>query len=161
MCQLKHVHELGASSKTEELAEELRWKLRYIKNRVVFLKNKVIPRNLEINTLNYQGDVEVFELNEGDKVQIRSKKEIQDLLAGNKVYKRCPFNYEMFDHCGNQYTVLKIVHYFYDEVKQKLCKCKDLVVLDGVVCSGKKNLYLTRCDLNCFFFWHKDFLNKL
>ena len=65
---------------------------------------------------------------------------------------------EMFFHCSKKYRVLKPVEYFYDEVAKRMLKTNNLFILDGVSCTGKKRLYFESCDLNCYFFWHKDLL---
>ena len=67
----------------------------------------------------------------------------------------------MFTHCGKEYNVLKEANYFYDEVKQKLFKCKEIVILDDTICSGKQKVYKEKCDLRCYFFKHKDWLEKV
>ena len=86
---------------------------------------------------------------------------IQKLLNNKRMYKGCPFMHEMYGFCGRQLEVLRRVDYFYEEVSHKLCKGKDLVILKGGHCNGKKRLYFGNCDLNCYFFWHKDFLVKI
>ena len=48
-----------------------------------------------------------------------------------------------------------------DEAKQKMCKCKDIVLLEDVLCSGRQKLYFEDCDRCCFYFWHKDWLVSL
>lgn len=94
----------------------------------------------------------------GDLVTVRSKKEIRGILDCHEKYDGCLFIDEMYEHCDKTYKVLKNVDYFFDEAKQKFCGCKDLVILDGVVCSGRQRLYKETCDRSCFFFWHTAWL---
>ena len=100
-------------------------------------------------------------MNPGDTVKVLSREKIIRLLDYRGIYKGCPFIEEMYDHCNKEYKVLKEANYFYDEIKQKLCKCKDIVVLEGTICSGKQKLYKETCDLRCYFFWHKDWIEKV
>jgi hypothetical protein len=101
------------------------------------------------------------EISTGDMVRVLPTDVIQNMLDYRGIYKGCPFLEEQFAHCGRPYEVLKEVHYFYDERKNKLCKCNDIVVLEGTFCNGKQKLYSESCDLNCYFFWHKDWLEKV
>jgi hypothetical protein len=94
----------------------------------------------------------------GGLVKVRSAEDIRSMLDDRNKYKGCLFIDEMFEHYGGTYTVLKKVDMFFDEVKQKMCRCKDTVILQGVLCSGRQRIYSRKCDRNCFFFWHTDWL---
>ncbi len=67
---------------------------------------------------------------------------------------------EMYPLCGKSFKVIDQVSYFYDELKDKVCKCKDIFFLEGAVCSGKNKFFKDPCDLMCYYFWHKDWLRK-
>lgn len=97
----------------------------------------------------------------GDIVKVLEITEIKSLLEDINNNKRCIFLDEMYKFCGKEYVVLKEVEYFFDEVKNKMCRCNNIYMLKGVTCSGSKRLYSVKCDRNCFFFWHKDWLIKL
>jgi hypothetical protein len=101
------------------------------------------------------------EIQPGDVVKVRSKTEIQNILDDWGGTNRCIFTPEMYKCCDNQYKVLKKINYFYDEVKQKMCKCRNIVILEGVVCSGQRRLFPEVCDRNCFLFWHLAWLKKI
>jgi hypothetical protein len=45
-------------------------------------------------------------------------------------------------------------------VGQKLIKCSNVVLLEDVICSGRRTLHNVRCDRNCFLFWHTAWLEK-
>jgi hypothetical protein len=36
-----------------------------------------------------------------------------------------------------------------------------MVILEGVLCSGRQRLYSVSCDRNCFFFWHAEWLQAV
>lgn len=101
------------------------------------------------------------QLSDGDIVRVRSKEKIlQGLDPFNKM-EGCLFMNQMWEYCGKKFKVLKLINNFFDEFKQKMCKCRDTVILDGVVCSGRQRLYSVSCDRSCFFFWHTAWLQKV
>jgi len=104
---------------------------------------------------------ESLSIGPGDTVQVRSRAEIKRLLAGGGKARGCSFTHEMYKYCGREFRVLKSVETFFDESKQKMCKCRNTVLLDGAVCSGRQRLYFMKCDRNCFFFWQTVWLKKV
>jgi len=162
MCQLTSISELGEKNSWLNNFFQLRVKvLRKAKRNMIFLKNKLVSsikfksenKNLKNPTL--------AKVNPGDLVRIKSKSEIKRTLDEREKYKGCLFIDEMYEYCGKSFKVLKVIDYFFDEAQQKMCKCRDIVILDGVVCSGRQRLYKVRCDRNCFFFWHLGWLEKV
>ena len=158
ICQLKYIHRLGEYSRSDRFLEDLRWKVRHVKSKVMRLKGILLPRGNPPGPSALFSHRRVAAINPGDLVRVRSRTEVQQLLDQHGVYKGCTFQPDMYDHCGQIRKVSRRVDYFYDEVKEKLCKCKDLFILEGVYCTGRKRLYTDRCDLNCYPFWHKDWL---
>ena len=66
----------------------------------------------------------------------------------------------MWRFCGGTYKVFKVVDYFYDEANYQIRKCKDTVLLEGVICSGDTSkAFKQKCDRSCFFFWKTAWLN--
>ena len=130
-----------------------------LKRRYCLLKQKFV--SCEPSTANSMTTLEKPNIVAGDTVRVLSQKQIRSMLDYRGIYKGCPFLGEQFAYCGNSYKVFKEVRYFYDERKNKLCKCNDMVLLEGTFCSGKQKLYSESCDLNCYFFWHKDWLEKI
>ena len=94
----------------------------------------------------------------GDMVRVKSENEIRNMLDPWGKYRGCLFVGRMYEYCGKIYPILKEVDFFYDEAKQRMCKCKDIVLLNNVLCHGQQKLYLKDCDRSCFYFWHKDWL---
>jgi hypothetical protein len=163
MCQFKCLPTIEQRTFWQlELIEIARTQLSLYKRKINYLRHKIylkpqfnIDQAIKIEKYNKAP------INTGDTVKILSKERIINLLDYRGIYKGCPFIEEMYDHCNKEYKVLKEASYFYDEIKQKLCKCKDIVVLEGTICSGKQKLYKETCDLRCYFFWHKDWLDKV
>jgi hypothetical protein len=161
MCQLKYVHELvHESSWLDDSYASLRRKLAQIYIKATFLKKKVLLTLSPTKERPFLQNFEQSQIYPGDTVRVLSKEKIKNLLDHRGAYKGCDFMEEMYNCCGKEYKVLTKVAYFYDESKQKLCKCKDIFFLEGASCSGRMRLYLEPCDLKCFFFWHKDLLEK-
>jgi hypothetical protein len=163
MCQFKYLPTIAQrTSRRVDLIEILRKNLSLNKRKYNYLKHQVYLKpqfnSNENETMNKNNKLPI---GPGDTVRILSKDKIISLLDHRGFYKGCPFIEEMYNHCDKEYKVLKEATYFYDEIKQKLCKCKNIVVLEGTICSGKQKLYKETCDLRCYFFWHKDWLEKI
>jgi len=132
MCQLKQINELSQEySWFENFYANLRRKLIRIYIKSYFLKNKVWARFKLIDKRPFLQNFEQAKIYPGDIVRVRSKKEIKSLLDIHGRYKNLPFMDDMYNYCGKEYKVLTMVNYFYDETKQKLCKCKDIFILEG------------------------------
>jgi hypothetical protein len=161
-CQLTYIDEIKRKNSWINNALQTRVKiLRPAKRKAIFLKNKLFHILLRKGKTGNTVILDQPTINPGDRVKVRSRKEIRNMLDDYEKYKGCLFIDEMYEHCGNTYNVLKTANYFFDEAKQKICKTKDTVILEGVVCSGRQRLYQVSCDRNCFFFWHKDWLGKV
>ena len=129
--------------------------LKYLLNRAVFaLKNK----RWKDGTRD-RGDVSG--LRPGDAVRVASRKEIDETLDHWGAVNGCVFLREMDRYCGGTYKVLKTVEYFYDEKRGRLVRCRDLVILDGLVCGGERRLFREPCDRYCFLFWHARWVRKI
>ena len=96
----------------------------------------------------------------GDVVRVRSKDQIAKTLDNYNKLEGCLFLDEMWQHCGKKYRVFKKVGLFYDEAERKMMKSRNMVLLEGVFCSGRIPLYKEKCDRSCFLFWKEDWLEK-
>ncbi len=96
----------------------------------------------------------------GDIVRVRSRREIQSTLNKQRKTKGCTFQTGMYQNCGKEYRVFKKVESFFDETKQKMCKCNSVFLLEGSYCDGK-TAYLHPCGRNCFYFWQSAWLEKV
>jgi len=166
MCQLTCIFDIGEKNSWINNFLQIRVKiLRKTKRNTIFLKNKLIRifkmKTKTVKLANYGQADSSFNIRPGDWVKVKSKGEIRKILDDREKYKGCMFIDEMYEHCGKTYKVFKIIDYFFDEARQKMCKCRDTVILEGVVCSGRQRLYKVSCDRNCFFFWHVAWLEKI
>ena len=160
MCQFKHIHEMAENpSPYAILIGSVTKTLSKIKKNISFLQSRLATTGVKKNHPLIDG--RDIQLNPGDVVKVRSRIEIEGMLDYRGTYKKCSFVATMYSHCDKNYKVLNTVSYFYDEKKGELCKCQDLVVLEGIVCSGKQKLLSVNCDLLCFLFWHKNWLEKV
>ncbi|HHT9160200.1 MAG: hypothetical protein A2W77_03960 [Nitrospinae bacterium RIFCSPLOWO2_12_39_16] len=161
-CQLKNIHEFAEKNTWINNVFQSRVRiLRSTKRNIKYLINKTI--SLFVPKINRSSvtDIKQHNILPGELVKIRSKEEIRDMLDNWEKYKGCLFIDEMYEYCGKTYKVLKEEQHFFDEVKQKMCKCKNIVILEGVLCSGRQRLFVESCDRACFFFWHKEWLKKI
>ena len=66
---------------------------------------------------------------------------------------------EMWVFCGTKQRVLKRVNTFLDERDYKMKRCKGIVILDEVMCSGTKDF--DHCDRSCFFLGRQEWLKRM
>lgn len=160
-CQLTNIKDMRSKNSWLSDVFQLRVKvLRKLKRELIFLKNnllKIMTKRKDNGNLHHSEQ----NLAVGDIVRVKGAAQIWRMLDTREKYKGCRFIDEMYEYCDRTYRVLKIVDYFYDETKRKICKCKNMVLLEGVVCSGRQRLYSYSCDRSCFFFWHVDWIDKI
>lgn len=160
-CQLKKLDEVRAEKYwVYNVLERGIYILQIIKRNLLYLKYKLTNlANSQKNNSDFFEEKRT-QMRPGDMVMVKSRQEMRKMLDPWGKYKGCLFTGRMYEYCGKTYTIFKEVDYFYDEVKQRMCKCKDIVLLDNVLCNGRQKLYLEDCDRSCFYFWHKDWLKK-
>jgi len=160
-CQLMSIKDVAEYNPWYENLFQSKIKLIWsAKKTLNFLKNRLLdPIGLK-NGKPIATSISQDELVPGDIVRVKLREEILALLDDWGRTKGCVFTPEMFNRCGQRYRVLKQVHYFYDEVKERICRCRDMVLLEGAVCSGQRRLFPSDCDRNCFQFWHVSWLEK-
>ncbi len=165
-CQLQVIEELCNKSGIVENFHHLLFKkmrkfsikLNQVRSKLKASKNKLFP---SITSQNLQDNLAVteVEIEPNDLVRVRSEKEIRKLL--NQGRPKCPFMKEMFKYCGGEYRVVKKVNYFFDDNLKVLCRVRGVYLLETSICQGSRKMYLKKCNLNCFFFWHKDWLERI
>jgi hypothetical protein len=101
------------------------------------------------------------DIKSGQWIEVRTIEEIAATLDDGEKLGGCLFIDEMGEYCGRRYRVLKEVESFYDETKNRMCRAKNMFLLEGVRCSGRQRLYTVDCDRSCFFFWHRDWLQGI
>jgi len=131
------------------------------KKRLNFLKNRLTRLVARSKNLSVPSTLRHSEIKAGDLVKVLPEVAIRSILDDWGATKGCGFTPDMYKCCNKTYKVLKKVDYFYDEVKQKMCRCRNLVLLENAVCSGKRKVFPADCDRNCFLFWHTSWLEKL
>jgi len=100
-------------------------------------------------------------INAGDVIRIRSKDLILQTLDKNNKLEGCVFMPEMWQYCETQKKVIKIVEHFFDECQFKMRKTRNIVLLEGLHCSGKIPGIKYKCDRFCYFFWKEAWLEKI
>jgi len=162
LCQLCSVSGMGAQvTPGERLRQRMNRLKRFIMRRVRYLDN-VLFRRLKLGVKS-SGDSAREPvragLKPGDKVRVRSRKEISLLLNEWNQFKRCAFMEEMWPYCGTTQTVFKKVSKFLDERDYLVKKCSGTVILSGVMCEGTRDF--GPCDRSCYFFWREEWLERV
>ena len=121
-------------------------------------QGKLFSKKGEVKNSTYSSP---YPLKLGDIVRVRSKEEIQQTLDKKNRLDGCFFMDEMWQYCGTQQRVLRRVEGFFDEAELRMFKTRDIVLLDGLNCSGKVSCFETRCDRFCYFFWKEVWLEKI
>jgi len=96
----------------------------------------------------------------GDLVRVRSKEQIMQTLDENKKLEGCVFMEEMWQYCGSEYKVIKKVDHFFDEAKFRMRRTRNIVLLEGLHCSGNLPIFTHKCDRHCFYFWKEAWLER-
>lgn len=100
-------------------------------------------------------------LNVGDRVRVRSAEEVRKSLDDNSAIRGCSFGAGMFQYCGREFRVAKVVNQFFDEARWRMLRARSLVLLDGVHCDGSSVPETRGCDRMCFYFWRTEWLEKV
>ena len=182
MCQVKYVKEIASKPTLKLRIEQIYWRIRKKLRKLKFLRN--MKRNLtkthsqrptvsqiSSNPMSdsrnpskrRSKDSQIYvytPLKKGDTVKVRSKEEISQMLDENDKYKGCYFMEEMWQYCGTKQKVLTKVEYFYDELSSVMRKANNIVLLEGLICSGDMH-WQHKCDRNCYFFWREEWLEKI
>jgi hypothetical protein len=97
----------------------------------------------------------------GDRVRVRSAEEIRESLDEKDGVKGCSFGAGMFQYCGKEFRVVKVVNQFFDEARFRMLRARNMVLLDGVHCDGSSLADTRGCDRMCFYFWRTEWLEKI
>lgn len=102
-------------------------------------------------------------LKEGEKVKVKPADEIKKLLDQNNKFQGLAFTPVMWQYCGHTYTVKKRMNRVFDERRWKICKVKNIVLLEGVYCDGNGGLEKEwdGCDRLCFIWWKEGWLERV
>jgi hypothetical protein len=105
--------------------------------------------------------VTVPELKPGDLVRVRSAEVIRSTLDETGKHRGCGFGLGMYQYCGKELRVAKVVNQFFDEARWRMLKARNMVLLEGVHCDGSSISDTRGCDRMCFYFWRTEWLEKI
>ena len=105
--------------------------------------------------------LEAPELKAGDLVRVRSAELIQSTLDEKGGHRGCGFGLGMYQYCGKELRVAKVVNGFFDEARWRMLKARNMVLLEGVYCDGFGSVEAQGCDRMCFYFWRTEWLEKI
>jgi len=176
-CQLKMMPEaVQKLSLSERLSIHFKKKVNYILRRInKILENpKLILYKLRSKkeapktTSNKSHQInkhlqEKLDLQPGDKVRVKSMKEIEGMLDENGRFDGLAFMKPAMErYCGKEYMVKKRIKLFFDERYWKFFKLRNVVILDDVICESRQIDVQVwgGCDRSCFLFWKEAWLVK-
>lgn len=160
-CQLRQLDQAHEPLRLSENVWQFRNRVkRIVKRRLLFMKS-VIGKLIHSQSFPRSKTMLIQQqsLKVGDFVHVRSKEEIRATLDNWNNLQGCAFMEEMWRYCGTAQRVLKPVKRFLDERDYHIKKVRDTVILEGVNCQGTVDF--GPCDRNCFFFWRKEWLEKI
>jgi hypothetical protein len=102
---------------------------------------------------------ELLDLQPGELVEVKSKKEILATLDAKGLNRGLSFDGEMLRYCGRRARVLRRVERIVDEKTGKMLRFSgDCIILEGVVCSGYYNHY---CPRRIYPYWREIWLRRV
>jgi hypothetical protein len=161
-CQIQSVASIAEPlGKTDILRQRYDRLKRILKRRWRYITNffSIIINSKQRSSRNMVAHASSQILQEGDRVRVRSKEEIQATLDNWNQLKGCGFMENMLPYCNTIQRVRKRIENFIDERDYLVKKAKGIVILDGVYCEGNKDL--GNCNRTCFFFWREEWLDKV
>ena len=97
----------------------------------------------------------------GDLVRVRPADQIRRSLDAKQGIKGCAFGDGMYQFCGRELRVVRVVHRFFDEGRYRMLRARDMVLLEGVHCDGSGLPETEGCDRQCYYFWRTEWLEKV
>lgn len=160
-CQLESfstVEEQGASDRVEPWGWYLLRRTRGALRRLGRVARRILRRRPATSPA--QGPLDAPELASGDLVRVRSAEYIRSTLVDGRL-KGCAFGQGMFQHCGQEHRVVRVVERFFDEAQFRMLKARRMVLLEGIHCAGSDLPDTRGCDRMCFYFWRTEWLEKI
>jgi len=97
----------------------------------------------------------------GNIVKVKSKEEIIHSLNPMNKLDGCLFMNQMWEFCGKEFKIVKVVKNVFDERQCKIYKVPaPIYILDGLICDGKVESFKHTCDHSCYLLWHEDWIMK-
>jgi hypothetical protein len=102
---------------------------------------------------------ELLDLQPGDRVRVKSKREIARTLDTANRNRNLSFDVEMLPYCGQEFTVLRRVTDIIDERTGEMIHIPgDCIILDGVTCRSEYRLFCPRAD---YPYWREIWLSRV
>lgn len=102
-----------------------------------------------------------LDLQPGERVRVRSLKDITDTLSPRKQNRGLSFATEMVPFCGGEHRVLRRATRVIDERTGRMIHPKgECIVLDGVVCQGHLSRGRLFCARSIPIFWREVWLER-
>jgi len=101
------------------------------------------------------------DLQAGDLVRVRPAEFIRSTLDEKGMFRGCAFALQMYQYCGKELRVAKVLNRFFDEARSHMLKVRNMVLLEGVLCDGSSSSFTKGCDRMCFYFWRTEWLEKI
>jgi hypothetical protein len=98
-------------------------------------------------------------LQAGDRVRVKTKREIEATLDARNRNHGLSFDAEMLRYCGREMRVLKRVERLIDERTGKMRSIpNDCLILDGAICTSEYHRF---CPRSIFPYWREVWLTKI
>lgn len=102
---------------------------------------------------------QVLELQPGERVRVKTKREIQRTLDTANRNRNLSFDAEMLRYCGHEFTVLRRVSQIIDERTGEMIHIPgDCITLDGVTCRAEYRLFCPRGE---YAYWREAWLSRV
>jgi hypothetical protein len=101
-------------------------------------------------------------LRPGERVRVRSLREIEATLSTKRRNRGLTFDREMICYCGGEYRVLRRVTKIINEGTGKMMDLPgDCLILDGVTCRGHLSPGRLFCPRSIYPFWREVWLERV
>ena len=94
----------------------------------------------------------------GDHILVASQETISGTLDSEKKLEGCLFMEQMYQYCGQEFTIMQVVNNIYMDKFLKLRA--PFYILDGLRCNGIVDSFEHQCDRTCNLLWHEAWLKK-
>jgi hypothetical protein len=107
-------------------------------------------------------NMKIAKFSEGEMVRIKPREHVVQTLDPEDKADGCVFMRQMWDCCGHDFRVRKIVFNFFDEYQYKMYEPRaPLYLLENLICDGITDSFAYRCDRSCYLMWHESWLEKI
>jgi hypothetical protein len=104
-----------------------------------------------------------LDLREGERVRVKSLKEIEATLDGTGAFERLTFMPIQEQFCGREFVVRQRIDRFFDERAGKMLRTRRMVILEDVFCQPPADgrTEYSGCQRSCFIFWKDAWLERV